>query len=111
MNVTEHNGFKLGDLITTYHTGFWRLTDIERRWHQVGAILGGKDVGGQEHGALFTYAKEYDADFEPIKRKGWQEECDESHCRKVDADWAADEIDKLERRIEQINGFIATIGN
>ncbi len=78
--------FKIGDLITTYHKGFHRITGIEKRKK---FYVDGKTLIG---GDLLFYIKEYDANFNPTSRKS-SDCCDEIYCKKVNIE---EEIEKLE---------------
>ena len=81
---------KLGDIIRTYHKGFWRLIKIERRFltkddlryeayknHKV----------GDEYSPMFVYEFVMSSDFKvPKTKKPKQNSCDASYCKKVTAE-------------------------
>lgn len=88
MITTEHSGFKLGDIITTYHKGYWRLVHIKRRFltQQDIALYDtykGRSVG-EELSPLFTYELVMDSKFRPPSKRVRVESCDRSFCQKVD---------------------------
>jgi|APSaa5957512535_1039671.scaffolds.fasta_scaffold90832_2 hypothetical protein len=74
MKVESYEEFKVGDLITTYHEGYWELTSIELRSDPV-------DDLGNTMNPLFEYEKV--AEFNMTEASGYNL-CDASFCKKVD---------------------------
>ena len=83
----NYQDFSLGDLITTYHSGYWRLLEIERRYYREADIkyyssrVNPPKVG-EEYSPLLVYEKLLTSDFKPVKGK-IVKQCDAAHCRKV----------------------------
>jgi len=82
-----------GDIITTYHKGYWRLVKIQRRFltkddiSRFGGASGpyaGKKVG-DEYSPIFVYEQVMTENFKPVTRKT-RKECDASYCQKVTKD-------------------------
>lgn len=100
-------GLEVGDLVTTYHKGVWRVTDVERRFVQPDdrrlRALPDTQVG-DEYNALIHYHKVLNGDFKPVKTKS-PKNCDASFCTKLDDAWAQSQRDELERKISVIRQF------
>lgn len=88
----EWPDIKVGDIVTTYHKGYWRVIDITRRFHTQSdidrySVYKNKGVkAGDEYAPLLTYVKVLTADFKPVGKKPPSEQCDASYCRKVTKD-------------------------
>lgn len=65
---------KEGDLITTYHKGFFRLKRIERRFFTE------HDKLGEEYSPLYFFTQEYDANGNP-KVSNVEKSCDAQFCK------------------------------
>jgi hypothetical protein len=87
----SYNGFKTGDLMTTYHKGYWRLTHIKLRF----------DSDGKKS-PLFTYAKVADSNF---KKCGGARSCDASYCKKVDEKFIDELREDLNLKINKLEEF------
>lgn len=72
--------FNIGDLVTTYYSGFYRVTKIVRRWENkkypegsfnaIACNIAGEfdpDTCGRETNPLVYFKQEYTADGRPIK--------------------------------------------
>jgi hypothetical protein len=84
--------FVVGDIITTYHKGYWRLTEIERRFMQKGDLTltihkGAK--AGDEYSPLLHYEQVITEDFKSTKGKR-KNCCDASLCKKVTPKYIAE---------------------
>ena len=95
--VESYKEFKVGDLITTYHEGYWKLISIELRFDPV-------DNLGNTMNPLFNYDKVADLNF---KKSSGSNLCDYSYCKKVDESFVELkrarllwEIDSIKRLIE-----------
>ena len=84
-NSNEHNGIKIGDIITTYYSGFYKLIKIERRYlterdvNQY-SIYKDKKVG-DEYSPIFVFTKVADAKGNFTKSKNTKvQSCDALHC-------------------------------
>lgn len=82
----------VGDIITTYHKGYWRLVKINRRYltkrdlemyHEAGEYKYKKV--GDEYSPIFVYEQVMTDSLKPVTRKS-QKECDASFCQKVTKD-------------------------
>ena len=76
--------FAPGDIITTYHAGYWRLKEIQRRFitkdHLKYDCYKHKNVG-DEYSPIFVYEQVLTKDFKPCKKL--TKECDAAYCQKV----------------------------
>ena len=85
------NDLKIGDLITTYHSGYWRVIGIEQRTHPKAGGYYGKDVDDQgnllpaviEYSSLIHYRLVMDSGFHPPKKKAKESCCDAGFCNKI----------------------------
>lgn len=106
--MTEHNGIKVGDIITAYHKGYWRLTQIDQRFYKDREpIPQGKKVG-DEYSPLFHYELVADSKFAPPKGKAKKQCCDVSYCRKVDQAYIDIEVQK---RLDEIEALKKGLGS
>lgn len=88
--------FKVGDLVTAYHAGLHRITDIQKRGKSyVGDVM----IGGD----LLFYRKEYDKNYKKVN--GPSNCCDETYCRKIDAEFIAKERSRFDQIIERLNNI------
>jgi ribosomal protein L21E len=72
-NITDRdNGIKVGDLITTYHAGYWIVTSIdqrvvtkeeEKRYH------GGTGKEGDLQNSIINYELAFTSNFKPVVGK------------------------------------------
>ena len=83
--VNSWRGFKVGDLVTTYHKGYWRLTKITPRFFESSDIRLRVDIKvGEEGSALFEYEQVLTADMKPPRtKKPVSYVCDASSCAKI----------------------------
>jgi hypothetical protein len=80
--------FKVGDIIVAYRSGYHQITRIYTEYKT----------------PQIEYVPRWTASLEPATRKT-PDACHIIYCRKVDADYFADEIGKLEKQIERLNEF------
>jgi len=83
---------KIGDLITTYHKGYWKLVNITPR---------------KGSPPMFHYTKSFKPDGTPIAGKATME-CDASYCRNAKG-VIADELSKLNRQIAALSKIQASL--
>jgi hypothetical protein len=94
----ENNVMEVGDLITTYYKGFFRLNKIERRFYtqediDIYYLLKGKKAG-EEYSPLYYFTQEYDSKGNPSKNP-IQKWCDAQFC-KLANEYITEELQKLE---------------
>jgi hypothetical protein len=76
-NLNPHN-IKVGDIVTCFYKGFWRVTAIERRFstrhdaHVYGPV-------GTEYSPLVCVESVANSKMKPVSGK--QDTCDISYCR------------------------------
>lgn len=100
----EHNGMKVGDIITTYYSGFYKLTRIERRFYTERditqySVYKDKKVG-DEYSPMFYFVKMADAKgvkCKPAKEKG----CDAVFCRLA--------VDSIKEQVQELNNLISNL--
>jgi hypothetical protein len=80
------NGIDVGDVVSTYHKGYWRVTKIERRYITEDLrrfkVYEDKKLG-EEYSAMLHYELVADANFNPPKKKAKTDKCDAAHCHKI----------------------------
>ncbi len=101
----EHNGMKVGDIITTYHSGFHKLIRIERRFYtERDVFYSYKDKKvGDEYSPIFVFTKVADAKGNITKGKK-EQACDSSFCK-----LAVDSIEERLTEMEEIMGRLLTL--
>lgn len=88
--------FAVGDIITTWHKGYWRLVEIQRRYltedyiDRFGGAYAGKKVG-DEYSPMLVYEQVMMENFKMVTKKT-RKECDAKHCEKI----TKEKIDKLQ---------------
>jgi len=82
----------VGDLITTYHSGYHRLTRIEDR--------------GERNTPLFHYNKVYDSEGNP--RKG-RNACDASYCRSA-KEGLPISINNMQEKLTRLTKILQELG-
>jgi hypothetical protein len=101
---------KVGDLITTYYSGFFRLEKIERRFYTEDYIRHYtrlKDKLGEEYSPLYYFTQEYDSNGRPKKSK--QKACDAQFCKPA-KDFIEQEILDIEERKQNLEKFLKICG-
>lgn len=105
--MTEYNGMKIGDIITTYNKGFFKLISIEPRFYTENYInsyhkneLNPPKVG-DEYSPLFNYKK---INPETGKINNSIGQCDSSYCKPFRAILES-EIEKLQKQLELLNSL------
>lgn len=83
--ITSWEGFKAGDIITTYHKGYWQLISITPRVFDKDdmrfSVYADKKIG-DVGSPFFLYKKIINDNFTKVN-KSQVEECDASYCKKV----------------------------
>ena len=96
---------KVGDLITTYYKGFFRLKKIERRFYTEADLrFTYKDkVLGEEYSPLFHFIQEFDSNGKV--KKGKLKACDSQFCQLA---WESieQEIVLSEMKIEALKNML-----
>ena len=76
--------FKIGDIITTYHKGYWRLDKIEDRYFtDSDNSYSNSPKDGSLYQPIFYYSQVMTTDFIPKNGKV-KKLCDVAWCRKID---------------------------
>ena len=90
-------GFEIGDLITTYNKGYWKLIHLKRRFHDNHPIA-----------SLAHYEKVSDAEGNPPKSR-IVKQCDISWCRKFTKEALAkmqiEEHDQISRKYKLLRQY------
>lgn len=93
--------FKIGDLITAYHSGIHRITEIKRRFYNSESDIPSflKDIKkvGDEYSPLIHYEKVLQEDGEFPKKGKKVNSCDASYC-----DFATEFIRNQERKLNKL---------
>jgi hypothetical protein len=110
--VTEWNGFKVGDIIKAYHTGYHSLIAIQRRYLtqvDLGYSVYSNRKVGDEISAIFVYTKVANAAGETSNKISKRtESCDASFCEHADKH-IEKEIQKLKKMTETLEMFKAMV--
>jgi hypothetical protein len=99
---------EVGDYITSYHAGIFRLRMIQRRFMDESYVRMKPECKvGDEYNPMFHYEKVLDRNFKPVK-SGKIDSCDASFCRKVTRDTLQQEkqeaIARFDGAIKQLFG-------
>lgn len=89
---------KVGDLITTYHEGYFILNRIEKRYATEGDVMRHPSVYkkvGEEYSPLYYFTQKYDKNGNPKTSK--EKVCDSSFCKP-----AKDRIEEEELKVEKL---------
>lgn len=102
---------KVGDIITTYHKGYWRLTKIERRFLvesdlRFGVYKDGKV--GDEYSPLYHYELVMDANGKKPKSKRVKS-CDAAYCKKFGKKQIEEMKIEFEKRIADLETLNSSI--
>lgn len=107
------NGIKVGDVIRTYHKGYWRATHVVRRYYgqeygQERIPQGSSAKPGDEMNSLICYVLVMDSAFkEPSgKRPSKQASCDASFCEKVTPEWLDAEVRRVADGCERLRSLL-----
>ena len=101
---------KVGDLITTYYAGFFRLEKVERRFYteeHIKYFPSYKDKLGEEYSPLYYFTQEYDSNGKPKKSK--QKACDAQFCKPA-KDFIKKEILDIDERRQQLEKLLELCG-
>jgi hypothetical protein len=104
--------FQIGQIISTYYLGYFKVTRIERRWknktketeyeQSAYCILGEyTDECGDEMNSIIYYTQLYDAKGNPKTSK--EKACDSSFCKPA--------IDSLNTEIQSLQEIITKLSN
>lgn len=115
MNTNNPNKIKIGDVITTYHPGYFKVIKIKRRWVKLGGyskwdyIDESSDpaLRGEEGAPIVVYLKIAKPDGTPIKGKVPQS-CDSAYC-KLAIDAIPKRIESLDKEKEQLLNILKSI--
>lgn len=101
MGIEWDRSIDIGDLVTGYHKGIWRVTKIDRRFLTQDDLRyqAYKDRQvGDEYSSLVQYQQVLTDDYQ--KGRKITKTCDISYCRKIDDTFIKEKRDELERQIE-----------
>lgn len=94
--------FKVGDLITTYHKGVWRIIKIERRFYKderdIPSFYKNERKVGDEYSPIIHYERVCTFDGKETKGKG---KCDAQYCEYVDK-YIESEYERIELLLDII---------
>jgi hypothetical protein len=104
--------FKVGDLITAYHKGYWRVIDVERRFYKESDAAHAQRMGkcvGDEYNPLLTYQLVLNGEFAAVKTtsKPKRNHCDASFCEKIDREWIINKIKEIDSDAEKYKANVA----
>jgi len=109
LNMVDHeNGIKVGDLITAYHSGYWIVTSIEKRFvteSENSQYQGRFGKTGDQKSSLINYELAFDSKFKPSGKKKKTNKCDAFYCHKVDESSVSEMIKQRLEEIEAISSF------
>lgn len=92
--------FKVGDLITAYHSGIHRITEIERRFYKdendIPSSLRNERKVGDEYAPIIKYEKVLQENGELPKSK-MKKSCDAGYC-----EFAVEFIRKEEQKLNKL---------
>ena len=95
---------KVGDIVTSYYKGYWRITKIEKRYYNKYEEDLGYGKLGEEYGSLVSLKLLADSNCNPPKKTARTEQCDILYCNLVT-------LDKLEKlKIEYCKNIDKVIG-
>ena len=78
--LTRELNFKVGDIITCYFKGFWKVVKIEPRWYDERDVTGYATLRerGEEYSPLVVVTQVADGNGKPKKSK--EVSCDSAYC-------------------------------
>lgn len=97
---------KVGDLITTYYKGYFRLTKIEKRFYTedyVKSFPSLKAKLGEEYSPLYCFIQEYDTNGNPKTSK--EKCCDSQFCSPAEKS-IKEEIKQMELKIQNLKKLL-----
>ena len=97
--------FHVGDLILSYHKGFWRITKIDHRYvteSDLKYYAYKNKKAGDRLTSVLHYELVMSDSFVPPKRKARINSCDESYCTKITKEYVFEEVKKLESLLRYI---------
>ncbi len=98
----------IGDIITAYNKGYWRITRIEKRFVTPSNAYYYKSVSmniGDEMSPLIHMELVVDSNLKRPTKKARTAQCDAAFCHKVTKQSIEDEKNKLLRFLEQLDDF------
>lgn len=93
--MNNYKEFAVGDIISTYHKGFYRLNkiEVEQNFYKT-----------QEY-TIFYYQQVLTASYKPCKTK-WIRSCNADYCRKVDEGYFQKEAADFERNMHTLRSLL-----
>lgn len=100
MSLEWDRSITVGDLVTGYHKGIWKVTKIDRRFLTQDDLryqaYKDREVG-EEYSSLVHYQQVLTEDYQ--KGRKVSKNCDISYCRKIDDAFIKEKREELERQI------------
>lgn len=96
--------FVAGDIIKTYHKGYWRLVEIERRYVTSDLLrfeCFKNSKVGDEYSSLLHYEQVMTEDFQ-MKDGKKKQSCDASFCTKIDVSYITEMQRKYNKGCERL---------
>ena len=97
---------EVGDLVTGYSKGYFRVTQVERRYVVEGTLqyvpYDGAKVG-DEYSALIHMRLVMDTKFKEPKKARREVSCDAGYCQKIDAAWIRQKKKELLAAMKRLN--------
>jgi hypothetical protein len=112
--VKKYKEFKLGDIITTYHKGYWKLIEIQRRFYTKNENADylkriNKKIG-DEYSPIFVYEQVLTAAFEtPNRKKPLRKECDAQWCRKLTTEVINEMIEDMNKKTSILRSLLEQV--
>ena len=101
--------FKIGDIITTYHKGYWRLVEIQQRYYnpEKKEYSTKRKKGFVEYSPIFIYDQILTASFEKPKNKiPIRKECDARWCHKLTPELIEAMIKDIQKKAEILKSLL-----
>ena len=90
---------EVGDFITAYHKGYWKVTAIERRYRD----RDWRDQKiGDEYASLISYELAADTHLRRPVKTARKECCDATYCTKIDDQYFEFELYEFKSKIETL---------
>ena len=87
------NDLKIGDVITLSGLGFWKITEIERRFNTQPDLFD-PTKAGQEVASMAHYELVLGSGLRPVGKNPRTGRCEAYSCKKVTSDWVDAEAKK-----------------
>jgi tryptophanyl-tRNA synthetase len=110
----EYKEFKVGDLITSYRKGYWKLVKIDRRFYtqkDVDTYHCYKDKKvGEEYSPLFHYQAVLTPQGKKVMKANSQiHQCDAVYCKKIGPFFFQDQIKEMRAEVEKFKQKMTTL--